>query len=121
MNRMGIKDGECAFCCRWFFKDLSRRDTERLLLAPGNKVGSFLVRESETTKGQIQTLTLFLLTFTSYTPRYNRRHDQWHILQHLTMYSFVTYSFVCMFSQLMLRKESKENVKSVKFKKKKLL
>ncbi|XP_062406696.1 tyrosine-protein kinase Blk [Sardina pilchardus] len=36
---------------RWFFKDLGRRDTERLLLAPGNKVGSFLVRESETTKG----------------------------------------------------------------------
>ncbi|XP_028809479.1 tyrosine-protein kinase Blk-like isoform X5 [Denticeps clupeoides] len=36
---------------RWFFKDLGRRDTERLLLAPGNKVGSFLIRESETTKG----------------------------------------------------------------------
>uniref|UniRef100_A0AAY4B0Q1 Tyrosine-protein kinase n=1 Tax=Denticeps clupeoides TaxID=299321 RepID=A0AAY4B0Q1_9TELE len=35
----------------WFFKDLGRRDTERLLLAPGNKVGSFLIRESETTKG----------------------------------------------------------------------
>ncbi|KAK6297840.1 hypothetical protein J4Q44_G00324230 [Coregonus suidteri] len=36
---------------KWFFKDLSRRETERLLLAPGNKVGSFLVRESETSKG----------------------------------------------------------------------
>lgn len=36
---------------RWFFKDMNRRDTERLLLAPGNKPGSFLVRESETTKG----------------------------------------------------------------------
>uniref|UniRef100_A0A673N2Z5 Tyrosine-protein kinase n=1 Tax=Sinocyclocheilus rhinocerous TaxID=307959 RepID=A0A673N2Z5_9TELE len=36
---------------RWFFKNMSRRDTERLLLAPGNKPGSFLVRESETTKG----------------------------------------------------------------------
>ncbi|KAM9551001.1 tyrosine-protein kinase Blk [Salvelinus alpinus] len=36
---------------KWFFKDLSRRETERLLLAPGNKTGSFLVRESETTKG----------------------------------------------------------------------
>ncbi|XP_062857401.1 tyrosine-protein kinase Blk [Trichomycterus rosablanca] len=35
----------------WFFKDLSRRETERLLLAPGNKIGSFLVRESETTAG----------------------------------------------------------------------
>ncbi|KAJ8378778.1 hypothetical protein AAFF_G00235950 [Aldrovandia affinis] len=36
---------------RWFFKNLSRRDTERLLLAPGNSAGSFLIRESETTKG----------------------------------------------------------------------
>ncbi len=41
-----------VFCSRWFFKDMSRRDTERLLLAPGNKSGAFLVRESETTKGQ---------------------------------------------------------------------
>ncbi|XP_071000343.1 tyrosine-protein kinase Lck-like [Oncorhynchus clarkii lewisi] len=38
---------------KWFFKDLSRRETERLLLAPGNKAGSFLVRESETTKGAL--------------------------------------------------------------------
>uniref|UniRef100_A0A673BQ04 Tyrosine-protein kinase n=1 Tax=Sphaeramia orbicularis TaxID=375764 RepID=A0A673BQ04_9TELE len=36
---------------KWFFKDLSRRETERLLLAPGNKAGSFLVRESETSQG----------------------------------------------------------------------
>ncbi|XP_056620777.1 tyrosine-protein kinase Blk [Triplophysa dalaica] len=36
---------------KWFFKNMSRRDTERLILAPGNKPGSFLVRESETTKG----------------------------------------------------------------------
>nr|XP_019947110.1 PREDICTED: tyrosine-protein kinase Blk-like [Paralichthys olivaceus] len=36
---------------KWYFKDLSRRETERLLLAPGNKPGAFLVRESETAKG----------------------------------------------------------------------
>lgn len=36
---------------KWFFKDMSRRETERLLLAPGNKPGAFLVRESETCKG----------------------------------------------------------------------
>ncbi|XP_015207772.1 tyrosine-protein kinase Blk [Lepisosteus oculatus] len=36
---------------RWFFKNLTRKDTERLLLAPGNKPGAFLIRESETTKG----------------------------------------------------------------------
>uniref|UniRef100_A0A8C5CIB6 Tyrosine-protein kinase n=1 Tax=Gadus morhua TaxID=8049 RepID=A0A8C5CIB6_GADMO len=38
---------------RWFFKDLSRRETERLLVAPANKPGSFLIRESETTKGAL--------------------------------------------------------------------
>ncbi|XP_020570205.1 tyrosine-protein kinase Blk [Oryzias latipes] len=36
---------------KWFFKDVSRRETERLLLAPGNKPGTFLIRESETSKG----------------------------------------------------------------------
>ncbi|XP_059212150.1 tyrosine-protein kinase Blk [Centropristis striata] len=36
---------------KWFFRDMTRRETERLLLAPGNKPGAFLVRESETCKG----------------------------------------------------------------------
>ncbi|XP_057283735.1 tyrosine-protein kinase Blk isoform X2 [Pezoporus wallicus] len=36
---------------KWYFKALSRKDAERLLLSSGNKVGSFLVRESETSKG----------------------------------------------------------------------
>lgn len=35
----------------WFFKNLSRRDAERQLLAPGNTHGSFLIRESESTAG----------------------------------------------------------------------
>ncbi|XP_036376567.1 tyrosine-protein kinase Lyn-like [Megalops cyprinoides] len=35
----------------WFFKDITRRDAERQLLAPANKPGSFLIRESETSKG----------------------------------------------------------------------
>ena len=47
--------------CRWFYKDLSRRETERLLLAPGNKPGAFLVRESETSPGDHQSLFLWLL------------------------------------------------------------
>ncbi|XP_042302908.1 tyrosine-protein kinase Blk [Sceloporus undulatus] len=34
---------------KWFFKGLSRKETERLLMAPRNAVGSFLIRESETT------------------------------------------------------------------------
>ncbi|CDQ64412.1 unnamed protein product [Oncorhynchus mykiss] len=35
----------------WFFKNLSRNDAMRLLLAPGNTQGSFMVRESETAQG----------------------------------------------------------------------
>ncbi|XP_025732026.1 tyrosine-protein kinase HCK isoform X1 [Callorhinus ursinus] len=35
----------------WFFKDISRKDAERQLLAPGNVLGSFMIRDSETTKG----------------------------------------------------------------------
>lgn len=38
-------------CPRWFFKGISRKDAERLLLGPGNVVGSFMIRDSETTKG----------------------------------------------------------------------
>nr|XP_016853173.1 PREDICTED: tyrosine-protein kinase Blk [Anolis carolinensis] len=34
---------------KWFFKGLSRKETERFLMAPRNAVGSFLIRESETT------------------------------------------------------------------------
>lgn len=37
--------------CRWFFKDISRKDAERQLLGPGNMIGSFMIRDSETTKG----------------------------------------------------------------------
>ncbi|XP_027723526.1 tyrosine-protein kinase HCK isoform X2 [Vombatus ursinus] len=35
----------------WFFKNISRKDAERHLLAPGNVLGSFMIRDSETTKG----------------------------------------------------------------------
>ncbi|KAE8598796.1 hypothetical protein XENTR_v10016943 [Xenopus tropicalis] len=35
----------------WFFKDITRKDAERQLLAPGNNPGAFLIRESETSKG----------------------------------------------------------------------
>ncbi|XP_061610164.1 tyrosine-protein kinase Blk isoform X3 [Phyllopteryx taeniolatus] len=47
---------------KWFFKDLSRRETERLLLAPGNKPGAFLIRESETCHGS------FSLSIRDFTP-----------------------------------------------------
>lgn len=42
-----------CLCCRWFFKNLSRHDAMRLLLAPGNTQGSFLIRESETAPGEV--------------------------------------------------------------------
>uniref|UniRef100_A0A8C6TXU3 Tyrosine-protein kinase n=1 Tax=Neogobius melanostomus TaxID=47308 RepID=A0A8C6TXU3_9GOBI len=35
----------------WFFRNISRNDAMRLLLAPGNTQGSFMIRESETTPG----------------------------------------------------------------------
>uniref|UniRef100_A0AAX7VPN4 Tyrosine-protein kinase n=1 Tax=Astatotilapia calliptera TaxID=8154 RepID=A0AAX7VPN4_ASTCA len=35
----------------WFFKDITRKDAERQLLAPANKPGAYLIRESETSKG----------------------------------------------------------------------
>ncbi|XP_026508604.1 tyrosine-protein kinase HCK [Terrapene carolina triunguis] len=35
----------------WFFKGVSRKDAERYLLAPGNMIGSFMIRDSETTRG----------------------------------------------------------------------
>ncbi|XP_077086216.1 tyrosine-protein kinase yes [Siphateles boraxobius] len=35
----------------WYFGKMGRKDAERLLLVPGNQRGTFLVRESETTKG----------------------------------------------------------------------
>ncbi|XP_054618638.1 tyrosine-protein kinase Lyn isoform X2 [Dunckerocampus dactyliophorus] len=36
---------------QWFFKDITRKDAERQLLAPANKPGAFLIRESETSRG----------------------------------------------------------------------
>ncbi|XP_056283407.1 tyrosine-protein kinase Blk [Pseudoliparis swirei] len=47
---------------KWFFRDMSRRETDRLLLAPGNKPGAFVVRESETCKGS------FSLSVRDYVP-----------------------------------------------------
>lgn len=38
--------------CRWYFGKITRRESERLLLNPENPRGTFLVRESETTKGE---------------------------------------------------------------------
>ncbi|XP_069751197.1 proto-oncogene tyrosine-protein kinase Yrk-like isoform X2 [Narcine bancroftii] len=35
----------------WYFGKMGRKDAERLLLCPGNPRGTFLIRESETTKG----------------------------------------------------------------------
>ena len=42
-------------CChgdRWYFGKMGRKDAERQLLAHGNQRGTFLIRESETTKGE---------------------------------------------------------------------
>lgn len=37
---------------RWYFGKIGRKDAERQLLCHGNCRGTFLIRESETTKGR---------------------------------------------------------------------
>lgn len=44
--------------CSWFFKDITRKDAERQLLAPANKPGAYLIRESETSKGMATMVAL---------------------------------------------------------------
>ena len=36
---------------RWFFGSVTRKEAERHLLSKGNDVGTFLIRESETSPG----------------------------------------------------------------------
>lgn len=40
---------------RWYFGKMGRKDAERQLLGHGNQRGTFLIRESETTKGKMTT------------------------------------------------------------------
>lgn len=47
---LGAEPLPCS--CRWYFGKITRRESERLLLNPENPRGTFLVRESETTKGE---------------------------------------------------------------------
>lgn len=44
------------FVRRWYFGKMGRKDAERQLLAPNNPRGTFLIRESETTKGRTDVL-----------------------------------------------------------------
>lgn len=39
-------------CLRWLFEGLGREKAEELLQLPDTKVGSFMIRESETKKGE---------------------------------------------------------------------
>lgn len=48
---------------RWFFKEITRKDAERQLLAPANKPGSYLIRESETSKGVCCLLSALVFFF----------------------------------------------------------
>lgn len=44
---------DCVYCVvRWLFEGVGRQKAEELLLLPGNRVGSFLVRESTTERGK---------------------------------------------------------------------
>lgn len=44
------------FPCSWYFGKLGRKDAERQLLSNSNARGTFLIRESETTKGSLTEL-----------------------------------------------------------------
>ncbi|XP_059228147.1 tyrosine-protein kinase Blk isoform X3 [Mustela nigripes] len=65
---------------KWFFRSISRKDAERQLLAPINKAGSFLIRESETNKekgdGLCQRLTQPCV---SLAPQNPWAQDEWEI------------------------------------------
>ena len=50
---------------RWYFGKVTRKETERNLLAKGNEVGTFLIRESETCPG-IGICSTFLTGFSLY-------------------------------------------------------
>lgn len=40
------------YLCRWLYEGVSRQKAEELLLRPGNRSGSFLIRESQTRQGE---------------------------------------------------------------------
>ncbi|KAJ3603113.1 hypothetical protein NHX12_030857 [Muraenolepis orangiensis] len=50
-DRLQIVNNTRKYSFRWYFGKITRRDSERLLLSLQNRRGTFLVRESETTKG----------------------------------------------------------------------
>lgn len=58
MSLCSVAGSHCSFSLtlahfhRWYFGKITRRDSERLLLSLQNRRGTFLVRESETTKGE---------------------------------------------------------------------
>ncbi|KAM6053751.1 src-like-adapter 2 isoform 3-T4 [Chlamydotis macqueenii] len=47
--RRGSASSHCL--CRWLYEGISRQKAEELLLRPGNRSGSFLIRESQTRQG----------------------------------------------------------------------
>ncbi|XP_012879706.1 PREDICTED: tyrosine-protein kinase Blk isoform X2 [Dipodomys ordii] len=65
---------------KWFFRTISRKEAERQLLAPMNKAGSFLIRESETSKekgdGLCQQLALPCVALAPQNPW---AQDEWEI------------------------------------------
>lgn len=48
---------------RWYFGKMGRKDAERQLLGQNNPRGTFLIRESETTKGREHVSLLLSFTF----------------------------------------------------------
>lgn len=48
----GTGSASARALCRWLYEGVSRQKAEELLLRPGNHSGSFLIRESQTRRGE---------------------------------------------------------------------
>lgn len=62
----------CLNLARWYFGKITRRDSERLLLSLENRRGTFLVRESETTKGECKLFTIWGWVSILFEPRVSK-------------------------------------------------
>lgn len=106
--------------CSWFFKDITRKDAERQLLAPANKPGAYLIRESETSKGMATMVALrYRHTFSSIL--HFGHVELWHcvcliwmIMNHQSLFFFFLHDFSTGSYSLSIRDVDAQGTDSVK-------
>lgn len=106
--------------CSWFFKDITRKDAERQLLAPANKPGAYLIRESETSKGMVTMVALrYRHTFSSIL--HFGHVELWHcvcliwmIMNHQSLFFFFLHDFSTGSYSLSIRDVDAQGTDSVK-------